>query len=123
MADHSHDNHPPFNHPAPKPLLYAVFGALIFFTILTVVVSNFELGAFGFPIAMFLATIKATLVCAFFMHMYWDKGFNILFFLSSVLFVSLLIGMTLLDTDQYMDTIDLFPREPDAITLPADTTP
>lgn len=120
MADHTHDNHPPFNHPAPKPLLFAVFGALIFFTILTVVTSNFDLGAFGFPVAMFIATIKAALVCAFFMHMYWDKSFNVLFFLSSVFFVALLIGMTLLDTDQYMETIDIFPRAAETITEPAE---
>ena len=120
MADHSHD-HPPFNHPAPKPLLYGVFLALIFLTVMTVVTSNFDLGAFGFPIAMFIATIKAALVCAFFMHMFWDKSFNVLFFLSSVGFVGLLIAMTLLDTGQYQETIDIFPREADSMTVEADT--
>ena len=116
------ETHPPFNHPAPKPLLYGVFAALIFFTILTVATSWLDLGAFGFPIAMLIATIKAALVCAFFMHMWWDKSFNVLFFFSSIFFVGLMIGMTLLDTGQYQDSIDNFPRAAVAETaeLPAE---
>ena len=91
------------------PLLFLVFGALIFLTILTVVTSSIELGEFGFFIAMAIATMKAFLVCAFFMHMWWDKGFNVLVFFSSLLFVSLFIGMTMLDTGSYLETIDAFP--------------
>lgn len=110
----SHDSdHPPFNHPAPLPLLIGVFLALVFLTILTLVTSNIELAQFAFGIAMLIATAKAALVCAFFMHMFWDKGFNILFFLSSLLFVTLFIAITLLDTGQYQDNIDTFPRGPE----------
>ena len=109
MSDNSHD-HPSFNHPAPLPLLFMVFGALIFLTIFTVVTSSIELGEFGFFIAMFIATVKAFLVCAFFMHMWWDKGFNVLVFFSSLIFVSLFIGMTLLDSATYLETIDAFPH-------------
>ena len=64
--------------------------------------------AFTFPIAMIIATAKAFLVCAFFMHMWWDKSFNVLAFLSSLLFVSLFIGMTLMDTGHYQDTIEAY---------------
>jgi len=110
MAGSHNEDHPPFNHPAPIPLLIGVFLALVFLTVLTLVTSNIELAQFAFAIAMLIATAKAALVCAFFMHMFWDKGFNILFFLSSVLFVSLFIGVTLLDTGQYQDDIDVFPR-------------
>ncbi len=122
MADHSHshDDHPPFNHPAPIPLLIGVFLALVFLTILTLVTSDIELAQFAFPIAMVIATAKAALVCAFFMHMFWDKSFNVLFFLSSLLFVTLFIGMTLLDTGQYQDDIDSFPREPEATPVVAE---
>jgi cytochrome c oxidase subunit 4 len=91
-------------------LLIGVFLALVFLTILTLVTSNIELAQFAFAIAMLIATAKAALVCAFFMHMFWDKGFNILFFLSSTLFVSLFIGVTLLDTGAYKESIDVFPR-------------
>jgi len=121
MAGSHNEDHPPFNHPAPIPLLIGVFLALVFLTILTLVTSNIELAQFAFGIAMIIATAKAFLVCAFFMHMFWDKGFNILFFLSSVLFVSLFIGVTLLDTGQYQDNIDSFPPpEVQAAAAPAD---
>lgn len=72
--------------------------------------------AFTFPIAMIFATMKAFLVCAFFMHMWWDKGFNILAFFSSLFFVCLFIGMTLMDTDHYQDQIDLYPRAAETTT-------
>ena len=116
MSDH--DNLPSFCHPAPIKMLFAVFFGLIFLTILTVVTSASAPalgipGAFMFPIAMIFATAKAFLVCAFFMHMWWDKSFNIMAFLSSLLFVCMFVGMTLIDTSHYQDTIDLSPRQPD----------
>jgi len=114
MAGSHNSDHPKFNHPAPLALLIGVFLSLVFLTILTLVTSNIELAQFAFAIAMIIATAKAFLVCAFFMHMWWDKSFNILFFLSSVLFVSLFIGVTLLDTGAYKESIDVFPREAEA---------
>lgn len=113
MSDHSHD-HPSFNHPAPLPLLFLVFGALIFLTIATVVTSSIELGEFAFIIAMVIATMKAFLVCAFFMHMWWDKGLNILVFFSSLIFVTLFISMTLLDTGSNLETIEAHPTTVDS---------
>lgn len=111
MANHTHDSHdhPSFNHPAPLPLLFGVFIALVGLTIATVVTSNIELAQFAFPIAMAIATLKAFLVGAFFMHMWWDKGFNILVFLSSLLFVTLFIAMTMLDTGSNLEQVENFP--------------
>jgi len=90
-------------------MLFAVFFALVGLTIATVVTSNIELAQFAFPIAMVIATLKAFLVCAFFMHMWWDKGFNILVFLSSLIFVTLFIGMTMLDTGSNLEKVESFP--------------
>ena len=96
-------------------MLLLVFASLIGLTILTVVTSGMGMPpAFAFPLAMIIATAKAFLVCAFFMHMWWDKSFNIVTFLSSLLFVTLFISMTLMDTGHYQDTIDIYPREPPA---------
>ena len=122
MAGSHNNDHPKFNHPAPLPLLIGVFLSLVFLTILTLVTSNIELAQFAFGVAMIIATAKAFLVCAFFMHMWWDKGFNILLFLSSTLFVTLFIGVTLLDTGAYKESIDVFPRaaEPAKAVAPAD---
>lgn len=125
MSAH-HDNLPSFCHPVSIKLLLAVFGALIVLTILTVVVSAQAPAAgmprdFMFPIAMVFATVKAFLVCAFFMHMWWDKGINIFAFLSSLFFVSLFIGFTLMDTSAYQNSIDSFPRP--AEVAPVAATP
>ncbi len=112
MSDH-HDDLPAFCHPVSTKLLFGVFFGLIALTILTVATSALgsALGmppAFAFPLAMVIATMKAFLVCAFFMHMWWDKSFNVLAFLSSLLFVTLFIGMTMMDTGEYQPTIEAF---------------
>ena len=112
MAD-QHNDLPRFNHPASTKLLFVVFGSLIALTILTVVTSAVWPYSnlppdLAFPVAMIIATIKAFLVCAFFMHMWWDKKFNVVVFLSSTLFVVLFVGLTLLDTGHYQDSIDSY---------------
>ena len=112
MADH-HDDLPRFNHPASIKLLLVVFGSLITLTILTVATSDFWPHSnlppdLAFAVAMIIASMKAFLVCAFFMHMWWDKKFNVVAFFASTLFVALFIGLTLLDTGHYQDSIDGF---------------
>jgi len=77
MAD-QHNDLPRFNHPASTKLLFVVFGSLIALTILTVVTSAVWPYSnlppdLAFPVAMIIASVKAFLVCAFFMHMWWDK--------------------------------------------------
>jgi len=132
MADH-HDDLPNFCHPISTKLLFGVFFALIFLTILTVVVSASGSylqipPAFMFPIAMIFASLKGFLVCAFFMHMWWDKSFNVLAFFSSLFFVSLFIGMTLMDTGHYQDKIEAYdikqmPNAAQPLTSTDNTTP
>ena len=117
MAGHHNDHS--FAHPVSLKLLFGVFFALIGLTILTVALAGVHLGAFGIWISMGIATIKATLVALFFMHMFWEKSFNVLAFLSSFLFVALFIGFTLTDSQHYQNEINAFPREADAITAPA----
>ncbi len=110
MTDsHQHDHG--FAHPVSVKLLLAVFSSLVFLTILTVVLNDLPLGSADIIIAMTIATIKATLVMLFFMHMFWEKGFNVVAFISSLFFVSLFIGFTLMDTGSYRDDIDSFPED------------
>ena len=86
----AHDHDHGFAHPAPLPMLYGVFFALVFLTVLTLLLAG-NLGPFGFVVAMIIATAKGALVMGFFMHMIWDKPFNVICFLGSVLFVFLFI--------------------------------
>lgn len=95
------------SHTTPVKLLLAVFAALTVLTVLTVAVTAVDLGSQGnFIVAMIVATIKAILVMAFFMHMMWDSRFNAMIFLSSFLFVLLFLSLSLADRAEYQRAID-----------------
>ncbi|MFK8114912.1 MAG: cytochrome C oxidase subunit IV family protein [Rubripirellula sp.] len=94
---HSDDGHD-FAHPMPIPVLLGVFFALTFLTIVTVAQASFDFGSWDIMIVMVIATIKATLVMAFFMHMAFDKPFNVIIFLGSFIFVGLFVIFTLSDS-------------------------
>lgn len=74
--------------------------ALLLLTILTVVLSQFVAipAPFDIVTALGIAFIKATLVAAFFMNLYWDSKFNTMILLTGIIFVMLMISFTLLDT-------------------------
>src|SRR6188508_3087042 len=54
-------------HISPKSTYYAIFGALMVLTAVTVAVAFVHLGALNFPVALAIAVTKATLVILFFM--------------------------------------------------------
>ncbi len=87
-----------FAHPLPLPLLFGVFGALTVLTVITVGQASFDFGSYDVLIVMVIATIKAILVGAIFMHLAWDKPFNILCFIGSFVFLALFIMFTLFDS-------------------------
>jgi cytochrome c oxidase subunit 4 len=100
-AEHDH------SHGGPK--LYAlIFGALIILTIVTVGASyiNFGTGMANVVIAMLIASIKASLVALFFMHLRWDRPVSAVIFCSTLFF----LGLFLMGT--YTDTISRDPSEP-----------
>ena len=109
--DHGHDDHHDHGlaHTMPLPLLFGVLAALLVLTVATVAVTSIDLGAQGnLIVAMVIATIKAILVCAFFMHLLWDKKFNLVLFLTSVLFLVLFLSMTVTDRGEYQQSVDEF---------------
>jgi len=94
---HSADGHD-FAHPMSVQTLLAVFFALTFLTVITVAQASFDFGAFEVATVMFIATVKAVLVMAFFMHMLADKPFNAIIFIGSFIFVGLFVIFTLGDS-------------------------
>jgi cytochrome c oxidase subunit 4 len=104
--DHHHDHHGHGHeddggvhvHVHPISLYYKVFGALIFFTLLTVAVAEVHLGPWNFFVAVAIATIKATLVALFFMHLKDDARFNALIFVGSLVFMGVFFVYTMNDT-------------------------
>lgn len=94
-------------HTTPVSLLFGILGALLVLTIATVAVTSVDLGAQGnLIVAMVIATIKAGLVVTFFMHLLWDKKFNLILFLTSVLFLILFLSMTTTDRGEYQHLVD-----------------
>ena len=88
-------------HIVPMPVLLAVWGALVVLTVVTVAATWIDLGRFNLLLAMAIATVKASLVVLYFMHMRYDRPFNAIVFVAALLFVALFVGITLIDTAAY----------------------
>ena len=107
-AHDDHDDHG-LAHTMPIKGLIGVWAALMVLTVLTVSVTRFDMGyTLNLVIAMVIATVKAALVMLFFMHLWWDKRFNVLIFLSSFLFVALFVGLTVNDRGEYQRDINAY---------------
>lgn len=88
-------------------LLIGVFVALVVLTVVTVAVRAIDLGGqMNLVVAMIIASIKAGLVVTYFMHLRWDRTFNVLIFLSSLLFLILFLAMALTDRQEYQPDIN-----------------
>ena len=75
-----------------------VWAALLAFTFLTYGLSRLHVGGgWGVVIALAIASAKGGLVALFFMHLWDQTGAQRLVFVTSLAFVALLIGLTLLD--------------------------
>ncbi|MEY4829211.1 MAG: hypothetical protein RLZZ562_1007 [Planctomycetota bacterium] len=95
---HGHDAHSYGPHHVTSTKTFVnVLLALLFLTIITVAASRVDFGSANLLIAMLIASVKASLVIAIFMHVKWDTAINKLVFLSSFLFLSLLLIFTLSD--------------------------
>jgi cytochrome c oxidase subunit 4 len=76
----------------------AVWIALLVLTFGTYGVSRFHVpGAWGVAIALVIAATKGGLVALFFMHLWDQRGANRLVFVTSLVFVALLVGIVLSD--------------------------
>jgi cytochrome c oxidase subunit 4 len=75
-----------------------VWIALMVLTGLTYGVSRFHIpGGWGVTVALGIAAVKGGLVALFFMHLWDQRGANRLVFVTSLVFVALLVGLTLSD--------------------------
>jgi cytochrome c oxidase subunit 4 len=94
-GDHGHaDDGAVHVHIAATQFYVGIFIALVALTILTVKVSYFDFGAANIIVAMVIATVKASLVATFFMHLRHDKPFNTFSFLSAFIFLGIFIVFT-----------------------------
>ena len=93
-------------HVVPLKLLLGVLGALLVLTVVTVAVTWVDLGKqFGLIVAVAVATVKASLVLLFFMHLRWDRPFNAIVIVFSIVLVGLFIIFSLYDSAAYQPTV------------------
>lgn len=86
------------HHIIPLKTYMKVFSALIFLTLLTVVTAKgMDLAPFEGAVAFIIATVKAALVMAIFMHLKYDAKSNSLIILGSLFFVFLLFIFCVID--------------------------
>lgn len=114
-STHANESHatPLVGHVVPVRVLVGVLAALLALTVLTVGVTWVDLGNFNLWIAMSIATVKGSLVVLYFMHLRWDNRVNAIFFIGSLLFVTLFVGLSLMDTVEYQP--ELIPGHAPAI--------
>jgi cytochrome c oxidase subunit IV len=70
---------------------FVIWALLLVATLTTVITGRMDLGAANLPLALVIASIKATLVVLFFMHLWDSEGINRLVFGVSVVFVIVLL--------------------------------
>lgn len=99
-TEHAHADHDQADdgrvhvHIATARFYWGIFGALVVLTLLTVKVSYYDFGSANILIALLIATMKASLVATFFMHLRHDSLFNTLAFLAAFLFLGIFILLT-----------------------------
>src|SRR5256885_10874167 len=84
-------------HVVPPKLLLIVYGVLLLLTIITVKVTDFDLGNFNVWVALLVALIKASVVALYFMHLRWDSPFNAICLIAALFFVVIFIGVAVPD--------------------------
>jgi len=84
-------------HIVPRSIYYKIYGALMFFTALTVAVAFFDFGLLNTVIAVTIAVIKALLVILFFMHVRYNDHLTQIFAAAGFFWLVILLAFTLSD--------------------------
>jgi cytochrome c oxidase subunit 4 len=84
------------SHGGPKIYTANLF-ALLFLTIITVAAASFNFGSANVVIALAIASVKATLVALFFMHLVWDKPVNSIIAIAGFLFLGIFMMFDFID--------------------------
>ncbi|ACG72090.1 caa(3)-type oxidase, subunit IV [Anaeromyxobacter sp. K] len=93
----AHEEHQATHH-AHGMRYVVVWIALLVLTVVTYAASRVHLpGGWHVAVALLIAIAKGALVALFFMHLWDQRGANRLVFVTSLAFVALLIGLTILD--------------------------
>ena len=107
-ADHHHEDQ--IGHVVPVKFLTFICAILLFLTAVTVWVSRYDfteinIAELGIILALLVATVKATIVGLYFMHLRWDRPIIGFIFVGSILLVVLFVGMAITDSSEYQREI------------------
>ena len=107
MATHANPSQPQgsehhVGHVVPMSILVGVAASLMVLTVITVAVTSWDFGGrINLVVAMTIAVVKGSLVALYFMHLKWDKPFNGVIFVTSLVLLGLFLGLAILDTVTY----------------------
>jgi cytochrome c oxidase subunit IV len=99
MAHHEH-------HITPFSTYLKVLLVLLVLTIFTVVISGFHLGPITMLVAMLVASIKAMIVLAYFMHLKDDSNMNRVMFFAGVFFLLIMFAFSYGDIITRIDQLN-----------------
>jgi cytochrome c oxidase subunit 4 len=85
------------HHVVPVKLYFAIFGALMVFTAITVAVAFLDLGPLNNVVMLGIAITKATLVVLYFMHVRYSTRLIPVIALGGFLWTLILFGFTMAD--------------------------
>jgi cytochrome c oxidase subunit IV len=91
------NSHNSSHHIIPLGTYVRIFATLIVLTVITVAAAQVDFGHWNAVVAFFIATIKASLVLGFFMHLKYDDMMNRVIIFSGLFFVVLLYLFSILD--------------------------
>jgi cytochrome c oxidase subunit 4 len=83
----------------------AVFAALLALTVVTVAAAGVNFGApsVNVVVALVIASVKASLVALFFMHLKYDRPLNAIIFVTGLFMLGLFLILVLIDVDSRAD--------------------
>ncbi len=84
-------------HGSSAPIYRKVLGTLLALTVITVLAAGVNFGAMNAVIALAIATVKATLVALFFMHLLHDRPMHAVIFVSGVSILAIFLMLTYID--------------------------
>jgi cytochrome c oxidase subunit 4 len=93
--------------------------ALLILTAITVGASYINFGSGNVVIALAIATVKASIVALFFMHLLHDKPVNGIIAVTGFLFLGILLMFDFIDIDSRKDVEPTNLHAPPAMTAPA----
>ncbi len=94
---HAHHADLGHEHVTPLSAYFAIFGALMVLTAITVAVAWMDLGSLNILVALGVAVIKATLVVLYFMHLKYSSKLTWIVASSGLFWMMILFGITMSD--------------------------